>query len=157
MRESTIRRTVAVLSGERYRPSEAHRELVVLLKMNDVPHQRIANALGINQITLEYWYAKELDFGVDALMAHAAKRIVWLSNQDQDLGVALRASQAMLQPRVKAWRDPSVDVNATIGDISDKTLEQLEQDIAALERQRRAATAFEEAAARADPDEAQPA
>ncbi|MET0653684.1 MAG: hypothetical protein ABWY63_14330 [Hyphomicrobiaceae bacterium] len=157
MRQRTIRRMLAVVTGENYRPSEADREVVVLLKMNDVSHERIAQAIGVNKLTLEYWYAKELDFGVDAILAHCAKRMIWLANQNQDLGVSLRANQALLQPRVKSWREPHVDVLTSIGDISDQTLEQVEADIERLERQRRAATATEEAAARADPDQAESA
>jgi hypothetical protein len=153
MRQKTIRRMLAVITGEGYSPTEAHRELVVLLKLNDVSHDRIATAVGISRLTLEYYYAKELDLGVTAIIAHCTKRMLWLANQNADLGVALKANAMVLQPRVKAWRDASEDVSEGVGDISDKTLEQVEADIERLERQRRAAADAEAAAAGIDPDE----
>jgi hypothetical protein len=153
MRKKTQRRMLAVITGENYTPNDAHREMVVLLKLNNVPNDRISTALGISTLTLEYFYAKELDLGVDALMAHAAKKVLWLANQTTDLGVSLRANEAILKPRVKAWREPHVDVVESIGDISELTLAEVEADIARLERQRGAAFDAQKASARADPDE----
>ena len=98
---------LTVITGEAYVPSEAHREMVVILKLNDVSHDRIANAIGVSRLTLEYFYAKELDFGVTAIVAHCTKRMLWLANQNADLGVALKANAMVLQPRVKSWREPS--------------------------------------------------
>jgi hypothetical protein len=157
MREKMKRRMLTVLTGEHYSPSDAHRKLVVTLKLNDVTHDRIAACLGCSRVALEYFYSKELDFGVDAVLAHATERMLYLANQDADLGVSLRATQALLAPRVKSWREAQVDVTESIGDISDLTLAKVEDAIARLERQRRAAHATAGQAAGADPDQEEPA
>jgi hypothetical protein len=157
MRKKTQRKMIAVLTGETHTPNDGSRKLVVTLKLNDVTHDRIAACLGINRLTLEYFYSKELDFGVDAVLAHATERMLWLADQNTDLGVSLRATQALLAPRVKSWREPHVDVTEGVGDISDLTLAQVEDAIARLERQRRAATATAGEAAGVDPDEGEPA
>jgi hypothetical protein len=157
MRQRTIRKMLTVITGESYTPNAADREQVVMLKLNDVSHDRIATSIGVSRLTLEYFYAQELDMGVDAILAHCSKRMLFLANQNADLGVALRANESFLKPRVKSWREPHVDVLTGIGDISDRTLEQVEADIERLERQLAAAARAEEAAAGLDPDEAEPA
>jgi len=157
MREKTKRQMLSVLTGDAYEPNDSHRRMLLQLKLNDVPHDRIAAALGISRATLEYYYAKELDYGVEAVLAMTADRMLYLSQQNIDFGVALRASQAILQPRVKSWREPHVDAINGIGDISDRTLEQVEADIERLERQLRTAAQAQEAAAGTDPDQAEPA
>lgn len=157
MRQGTIRKMLTVITGEQYSANASDRETVVLLKLNDVSHERIAQAIGISKITLEYYYAKELDLGVDAILAHCTKRMLWLANQNLDLGVSLRANQAFLNPRVKSWREPIVDAAAGIGDISDLSLEQCEAAIERLERQRRASAASAAETAGADPHQEEPA
>ncbi|MET0529934.1 MAG: hypothetical protein ABW003_16640 [Microvirga sp.] len=155
MRKKTLRRMLAVIEGSAYEPNESHRRTVVTLKLNDVPHDRIAACIGISRVCLEYFYAQELDLAVDQVCAFATERMLFLASQNADLGVALRANQAILNPRVKSWREAHVDPTSSIGDISDLTLEQCEQAIERLERLKRTATEAEEAAARADPDEAE--
>ena len=156
MRESNPRRQLIALGLGAYQPTDAHREMVVILKFNGTPHQRIAMALKISLIELEYWYADELELGEDAVLFKAAQRVLALSAQDRDPGVALRASQAILQPRLKSWREPKLDPSTSAGDIDELTLEQVEREIARLERERRAAFASEDEAASAHPDQAQP-
>ena len=158
MRQRTIRNACSRSSqAKATRPNAADRELVVLLKLNDVSHDRIANAIGVSRLTLEYFYAKELDLGTTAIIAHCTKRMLWLANQNVDLGVALKANAMVLQPRVKTLARAALDVAETVGDISDRTLEQIEADIERLERQRRTAAASEAAAAGTDPDPEEPA
>jgi hypothetical protein len=156
MRESNPKRQQIALGLGAYQPTEPHREMVVILKLNGTPHQRIAMALKISLAELEYWYPDELELGEDAVLFAAAKRVLALSAQNVDLGVSLRASQAILQPRLKTWREPKLDPATSAGDIDELTLEQVEREIARLERERRAAFATQDEAETAHPDEAQP-
>lgn len=157
MQKRTMRRQLVALGGRLFEPTDAQREMVIILKLNGTPIERIAMALGISRVEVEYHFARELDLGEDAVLYQAAKNVIELANQRLDLGVALRANQAILQPRTKSWRDPKIDPGQSVGDINELTLQEVEAAIARLERERRAASTAADQAEAADPDEDQPA
>lgn len=53
----------------RFKPTKAHRDLVRLLKADDLSNERIAAQIGISRNTLEQYFGAELEFGADQVRA----------------------------------------------------------------------------------------
>jgi AcrR family transcriptional regulator len=151
------RRTLVALGGRVFTPTDDQRRMVVAMQLNGSALEAMAAALKITTMELRYHFQRELDLGVDVVMAQAAQNIISLANQTEDKGVALRANQAILAPRAKPWREPPVEAQVSAGNLDDLTLAEVEAQIERLERRRRAAVAPEGETETVDPDETQPA
>lgn len=138
MRERTIRRTLLALGCEPFTPTEDQRELVRVLSFNGVERDRIAEILELRPIELAYHFRRELDLSEDYYLAQAASTVIELAKQRSDLGVALRASEAMLRARSSRWREPrAIDPGDEGRPIETMSLIEVDHAIAELERRRR--------------------
>jgi hypothetical protein len=144
-----MRRELVALGHPAFEPSEEQRRLCRVLALNDTPHERIAHILEITLPQLQYFFARELDLSKDAILAIAAQNMLDLSNQRNDLGVALRANELVLKTRSRSWRVPSDEAQEG-KPVERMSLTEVDEAIARLERQRR------DAAASADAEEAAP-
>ena len=130
------RAALAVLSG--HRPFEATEELrhtVGLLVFNGTPEARIAAGLGLTIDELRYYFADELGYSQDRLLARCTADMIELARQRQDLGVAFRANALMLQTRLKAWREPKPEdpVEPALDRVESLTLDEVERELARLQ------------------------
>ena len=135
--------SLTVVSGgsSAYSPTDEHRRLVVLSIFNGLSHDRIAAILGITRAELERHYRNELDDGADRALLVATDNMLWLAGQRFDLGVSLRANQALLGPRIRSWRAPAAEPATSTGSIDDMDLDTINRQIARLERDMAAAGA----------------
>jgi hypothetical protein len=143
VRKRTRMRMLAALGKQPFEPTELQREYVRTLAFNDVPHERIAQILELDLIELQFHFQRELELSNDILSASAAKNMLDLAHQREDLGVAFRANELILRSRVKAWREPkqAEDKGEPMARISDMGLDEVERRIAELERRRARASA----------------
>jgi hypothetical protein len=109
MRRRTAQRRLVALGHQPWVPSEEQREMVKMYALNEVPHEKIARILECTLAELHYHFSRELNLGVEELLGWAAGRASWLASQNQDLGVAYRATMHLLQSRKKAWRIPKTE------------------------------------------------
>jgi hypothetical protein len=144
VRKKRIRKELAALGHEPFEPTDQLREMVKIYVWNGVDEKRIAQLLGIPYDVLVYHFAAELEYSEDQLLGFAASRMFWLASQNQDLGVALRANQHIVQARSRRWRipkespeDPGAGDQKRIGKMS---LSEVEQELAELDKRRRAAS-----------------
>ena len=103
--------------------------------LNGLGLDRIAAILGISRSELERHYRPEINDGADRVLLIATDNMLWLAGQRHDLGVSLRANQALLAPRVKTWREPA----SGTGNIDDMDLDTINREIERLERDMAAA------------------
>ena len=129
-------RAVAVLSGHRtFEPTDELRTTVGLLVFNGTPEARIAAGLGLSLDELRYYFADELGYSQDRLLARCTADMIELARQRQDLGVAFRANALMLQTRLKAWREPKPEeaVEPPLARVESLTLDEVERELARLQ------------------------
>ncbi|WP_262298989.1 hypothetical protein [Microvirga sesbaniae] len=127
-------------SGEApHEPTPESRQIVVLGSLNNLPADRIAALIGIDRSDLERHYRDELAYGTDRVLIEAASNMLFLAHQRADLGVSLRANQAVLGTRVRSWREPMTDALPSASQIDDMDLATLNDEIARLERRMQAA------------------
>ncbi|WP_099507758.1 hypothetical protein [Microvirga ossetica] len=137
------RRALTVVSGgngrDPHEPTADTRRIVVLGMLNGLSLDRVAAILGLTRADLERHYRDEIDNGADLALIEASNNMLWLASQKHDLGVSLRANQALLAPRVKNWREPAVEPAISTGNIDDMDLETINREIERLERDMAAA------------------
>jgi len=142
MREKRKRRELAVLQPDRepFKPTDEQREQVKIYKWNGLGEERIAALLGLTLDELRYHFAAEMEYSEDQLLGFAASRIFYLAGQNQDLGVALRASQHIAMAKSRRWRIPKEGPeDPGAGDhkrLSSMSLDDVEQELADMERRR---------------------
>ena len=95
--------------GDTYEPTDDTRRLVILAMLNGLSLNRTAAILGITRAALERYYTTEIDDGADLALIEASNNMLFLAGQRADLGVALRANQALLAPRIRSWREPAAE------------------------------------------------
>jgi hypothetical protein len=118
---------LVALGHETWTPSDEQRARVRTLAYNRVPHERIARFLHCTVEELRFHFQHELELGEDEILALAAANIFRLANQQEDLGVALRANQMLLQTRHAGWREPKPTAEDSAQKrISQMTTEELE-------------------------------
>jgi len=133
-----MRRHLVALGCPPFTPTEDQRELVRILAFNGVPEDRIAAIMELREIELVYHFARELDLSEDYVLAKAAKTVMELADQRQDLGVALRAAESMLRARNPRWREPkAVEADDRGRPVEMMSLPEVDRAIAELERRRR--------------------
>ena len=120
-------------------PSAETRRIVVLAMLNGLSLDRTAAILGLSRAALERHYRLEIDDGADRALIEASNNMLWLASQKHDLGVALRANQALLAPRVKTWREPAAEPATSTCNIDDMNLDEINDQIERLERDMAAA------------------
>jgi hypothetical protein len=137
MRAKTLRRQLVALGYQPFTPTDEQRMQVRVLAFNGVPHERIALILELAPLELTYHFARELDLGEDVILAKAAATVMELSQQRNDLGVALRAAHAMLTARSARWREPKPQDAEQGKPLELMSLSDVDRAIADLERRRR--------------------
>jgi hypothetical protein len=131
-------RQLAALGCPPFEPTEDQRELVRVLAFNGVPAERIAMILELREIEVVYHFRRELDLSEDYVLAKAAKTVMELADQRNDLGVALRAAEAMLRARSPRWREPkAVEAEEAAKPVEMMSLPEVDRAIAELQRRRR--------------------
>src|SRR5262245_31645745 len=136
MRRKTALRILAALGKEPFEPTEDQRHLVSVLVFNGTPEARIAAGLGLDVLELRYWFAHELGYAQDRILAQSAAAMIELARQRQDLGVAFRANALMLQSRLPVWRDSNTEgAEPTRAPVGVLTLEEVTKALAELETQ----------------------
>ncbi|WP_404292872.1 hypothetical protein ACD578_10560 [Microvirga sp. RSM25] len=137
------RRALTVVSGgnghDPHTPTAESRRLVVLGTLNNLSLDRIAALVGISRADLKRHYRNEIDNGTDLALIEASNNMLWLAHQRADLGVSLRANQALLGPRVRSWREAAPAPSTSESDINDMNLAEIDAEIARLERDMAAA------------------
>ena len=155
MRKRYARRVIAVLHGQPFTATDEMRDLVKLLVFNGTPEARMASGLGLSIEELRYYFADELGYSVDRLLAETTARVIGLMRQSTDPAIALNAAKLMLQTRLKAWRMPTDEAQEG-KPIEAMTLIEVDRAIADLERQRRDAAATVDAEAAASHQQGKP-
>lgn len=134
------RRDLTVVPREPYRPSDEQRQQVRAFVFNGLSEERIAQLLGITVDELEYHFAGELEFTEDVWLGFAAERMMFLASQTDNLGVAYRATNKLLETRLKRWRVPKEDQpDSGKRRIARMSLNEVEQELARMDKRRRAA------------------
>ncbi|MET0668284.1 MAG: hypothetical protein ABWZ01_07240 [Methyloceanibacter sp.] len=138
MRAKTLRRQLVALGYAPFTPTDEQRFQVRVLAFNGVSTERIASILEMAEIELLYHFKRELELGEDVILAKAAATVMELSQQRNDLGVALRAAHAMLSARSARWREPKPQDPTDAGKpLELMSLSEVDRAIADLERRRR--------------------
>ncbi|UZF92687.1 hypothetical protein [Bosea sp. NBC_00550] len=124
------------LGPNQHEPTETTRSVVRAHAYNRVPKEIIARILRIGVEALEYHYKEELELTEYQFLALAARNILALANQTDDLGVALRANEMLLRTRSAHWREPK-SIEAPTGQlpstkVEHMTLEQVEAELARI-------------------------
>ena len=134
------RRDLTVVPSTPYTPSDEQRKQVRAFVFNGLSEERIAALLGITVDELEYHFPAELEFTEDVWLGFAAERMMFLASQNENLGVAYRATNQLLETRSKRWRVPKED-NPNDGRraINKMALSDVEQELARMDKRRRAA------------------
>lgn len=144
MRYRTLKRMLVALGKEPFTPTDEMRELVRLFALNGMPHERIASHLDLELIELRFHFRRELELSNDAILADAARNILELASQREDLGVAYRANEMILKTRLKVWREPKQAEEAQLHKkVENMSLEEVEAEIERLERVQARASASE--------------
>lgn len=146
---------LAALDPRPFEATDELRQMVGLLVFNGTPEARIAAGLDLSIDELRYYFADELGYAQDRLLAKTAARVIALANQDADRGVALNAAKLMLQTRLKSWRVPETEV-VEGKPVEAMSLIEVDRAIAELERRRRDAAAFADAEAAAPDQQGKP-
>lgn len=155
MRAKAMRRQLVALGCPPYTPTEEQRELVRVLAFNGCDHERIAAILEVRLIELQYHFRRELELSEDYILAVSAQAVRELAAQRNDLGVALRANQLMLQSRSRRWRIPTEEVDER-KPVEAMSLIEVDRAIAELERRQRDHAEAADAQAPADDLEGEP-
>jgi len=154
MRRKRIRRELIALGFPPHNPTDATRATVRLHAFNRIPEQTIADILGVDLTVLRYWYGRELGYSEAEILATAAANMLELASQRVDLGVALRANEALLKTRLPAWREPKAAEAEKPDDSRPAivlTLKEVERELARLKGPADDRPANGTAAAREDP------
>lgn len=140
MRRKTARRLMTALGRRPFEKTEEHAELVKLLVLNGTPEARIAAGLGLDVFELRYYFADELVYSQDRLLAQATKNVLRIANQLHDDGIALRANELVLRTHLPSWREPKlVEPEAPALDrVESLSLEEVERELARLRGDRAA-------------------
>jgi hypothetical protein len=134
LRKKTVRRYLVASGRQPFEPTDELRKLVSVLVFNGTSEARIAEGLGLDLVELRYYFANELGYSTDRILAGASATIIELSKQRADLGVALKAASLMVQTRLSVWREPRPEApkppaEARIGSL---TLDEVERELARL-------------------------
>lgn len=157
MRDKLLRRQLLALGYPPFHATDEQRFQVRVLAFNGVPIERIAAIMELAEVELLYHFRRELELGEDVILAKAAATVMELSQQRNDLGVALRAAHAMLSARSARWREPKpTDAEPAGKPVELMNLPEVDNAIADLERRRRGAAAAVDAEAPASDVEGQP-
>lgn len=135
------RRDLVLVTNNTWSPSEEQRKQVRAFVFNGLSEERIASILGISVDELEYHFPAELEFTEDLWGGFAAERMMFLASQNQDLGVAYRATKTILETRQKRWRVPKDEpvLQGGARRIGKMSLNEVEEELAAMDKRRRAA------------------
>ena len=135
MRRKRIARELAALGHPAHQPSDEMRVKVRVLTFNRVPIDIIARIVGLDLLTLKYYYQHELELTDYEVSAAAAANIFELAAQRKDLGVALKANESIMRMKSPAWVTPVKDHTELIP-IESMTLADVDREIARLIRKR---------------------
>ena len=154
MRRKTARALMTALGHRVFEKTAEHSEMVSLLILNGTPEARIAAGLGLELFELRYYFADELVYSQDRLLAKAAKNVLKLANQDDHLPVALQANTLLLRSRLPHWREPKqVEPEPPVLDrIETLSLPEVERELARLRGDRAADAGAAPAAPEGEPD-----
>lgn len=142
MRDKLLRRQLLALGYPPFHATDEQRFQVRVLAFNGVPVERIAAIMELAEVELLYHFRRELELGEDVILAKAAATVMELSQQRNDLGVALKAAHAMLSARSARWREPKpTDAEAVGKPVELMSLPEVDNAIADLERRRRSSAA----------------
>lgn len=135
------RRDLVLVPSTPWAPSEEQRKQVRAFVFNGLSEERIASILGITVDELEYHFAAELEFTEDIWGGFATERMMFLASQNENLGVAYRATRDILQTRQKRWRIPKDEpvMQGGARRIGKMSLNEVEQELAEMDKRRRAA------------------
>jgi hypothetical protein len=125
---------MAALGHRPFEKTAEHSELVKLLVFNGTSEARIAAGLDLAIWELRYYFADELTYSQDRLLAQATKNVLRIANQLNDDGIALRANELVLRTHSPVWREPKqVEPEEPVLDrIESLTLEEVERELARL-------------------------
>jgi hypothetical protein len=129
-----MRRQLIALGEHVFEPTDEHRKMVRIMAFNDVPEARIAEYIGVSVLQLQFLFHKELRLSREQILAVAASNMFELASQRVDLGVALRANEAILKTRSPSWREPkSQEPRPPARDrVQSLTLDEVEAEIARI-------------------------
>ena len=136
MRYRQAKRALVALGYEPFTPTDEQRHMVRIFTFNGMEPARIAMHLSITEVELKAHFWKELELSNEAFLGESASSMVELARQRHDLGVALRANEAILKTRLKIWREPKQEAESLLHKkIDNMSLEEVQRE---LERVRRA-------------------
>jgi hypothetical protein len=126
-----MRRELAALGHPPYEPTEAMRNRVRVLAFNKTPVEIIAKIVDLDRLILVYYYHRELELTDHQIAAEAASNIMELASQRVDLGVALRANEALMQRASPSWVTPPKPHGDLLA-VGSMSLEDTDREIARL-------------------------
>ncbi len=121
-----------VTQGVAFQPTDEQRRTVRAMSGFGVPHEGIAILLEIDPKTLRKYFQAELDRGSVEATAKVAQSLFHMATVDKNVAAAIFWMKARA-----GWREKH-EVQITQGDLSHMTDEELERELAHLERERHA-------------------